>query len=65
MGAFMALIPIAAVLLTALSRVHAIRGTEIRGTVEREVSLTFVERMRYHRMSLYALAAVLAAPRAG
>ena len=60
MGAFMALIPIAAVLLTALSRVHAIRGTEIRGTVEREVSLTFVERMRYHRMSLYALAAVLA-----
>ena len=60
MGAFMALIPIAAVLLTALSRVHAIRGTETRGTTEREVRLTFVERMRYHRISLYALAAVLA-----
>ena len=59
MGALLALVPVAVVLLTALSRVHAIRGAQVEGAAPREVRLTFVERMRYHRLSLYALAAVL------
>ena len=59
MGTAFALLPIAVVLLTALSRVHAIRGAAVIGTIERETALTVLERMRYHRASLYALATVL------
>ena len=59
MGAFLALVPVVVVLMTALSRVHAIRGTAAGGTHEHVVALTFVERLRYHRVSLYALASVL------
>ncbi len=53
------LIPVLLTLGTALMRVHAIPGTRVEGKVEREVALTFRERLRYHRASLYALGVLL------
>jgi len=53
------LLPMLAVLLVALARVQTVRGAWVTGHVEREVALSLVERLRYHRLSVLALGAVI------
>jgi Amt family ammonium transporter len=53
------LLPIFAVLLIALARVHTWRGERIYGAIQRDLALTFMERFRYHRISVLALGAVI------
>src|SRR5947209_10112350 len=55
----LALLPILVCLATALMRVSVIRGVQIEGKHETTVALSFSERLRYHRMSMYALGALL------
>ncbi len=53
------LMPLLFTILTALSRVVAVRGATVEGKVQREFSLSFGERLRYHQFSIYSLGTLL------
>lgn len=53
------LMPLLFTILIALSRVVAARGATVEGKVEREFSLSFRERLRYHQFSIYSLGILL------
>ncbi len=53
------LMPILGSIILALGRVTAIRPARVEGTTESEISLNFLERMRYHRVFIYSTGALL------
>ncbi len=53
------LIPIIVTIAVAFSRVIATRGATVEGRIQHEFALTFTERMRYHRFSIYSLGFLL------
>lgn len=55
------LMPIIGSMILALGRVTSIRGARAEGVTETEVSLNFIERMRFHRVFLYSTGALLLA----
>ena len=55
METFLFLAPIIGCLVIALGRVTAWRAAHVEGTPVGEVSLTFFERLRYHRGAIYSI----------
>ena len=53
------LVPVIGCLVIALGRVASIRPAEVTGTPTGEVSLSFVERMRYHRGAVYSIGGLM------
>jgi Amt family ammonium transporter len=53
------LVPVIGCLVIALGRVTSLRAAEVTGTPTGEVSLSFVERMRYHRGAVYSIGGLM------
>ena len=55
---YLYLIPIFATILIAVARVRSISGTRVEGRDEAVVMLSLTEKIAYHRVSIYSLAAL-------
>ncbi len=59
METLLVLIPIIGCLVVALGRVTALQAATVTGTPLGETSLTFIERLRYHRGAVYSVGGLL------